>query len=192
MTQVKICGLMTLSDVAAVNTTTADFAGFVFAPSRHQIDIPTATLLKKHLNPQIKTVGVFVHESYETITKIYQAGLIDLVQLHQNYESNLNQRLHKDGLPIIQVFQNQSPKNQVQADYIMVDSGQGSGQTLTWQPLPTITKPLILAGGLTPENVAQAISVVQPTIVDVSSGVEVAHHKSIAKIQQFVNNAKGA
>ena len=73
----------------------------------------------------------------------------------------------------------------------MIDSGQGSGQTLTWTALPATAQPTILAGGLQPTNVAAAIALTHPDIVDVSTGVETNGHKDGQKIQAFVHTAKG-
>lgn len=72
----------------------------------------------------------------------------------------------------------------------MVDSGKGSGKLLNLNEVPHIKRPLILAGGLKPDNVQQAIRIAQPTIVDVSSGVETKQKKDPKKIMQFVQNAK--
>lgn len=191
MVQIKICGLMTLQDIAAVNQVDIDYGGFVFAPGRHQIDLSTALALRAKLKPTIKSVGVFVHETYETIQHIYQAHAIQIVQLHGPYEPDLIQKLHQAEIPVIQVFQNQIPTDQNMADYLMVDSGQGSGQPLNWQAFPKLHKPLILAGGLTPDNVQKAIGIVKPAVVDASSGLETAQHKDPYKIKQFVKNVKG-
>ncbi|GAF40488.1 phosphoribosylanthranilate isomerase [Agrilactobacillus composti DSM 18527 = JCM 14202] len=191
MVKVKICGLMTNLDVLAVNETAADLAGFVFAPSRHQIQLAQALSLKAQLNPNIQTVGVFVHEDFATIKALYDAGAIDIAQLHGATDPVLVQRLQAVGLRVIQVFQNKAIDATSPADYLMVDSGQGSGQTLAWKPLPQLEKPVILAGGLTATNVAEAIVITQPDIVDVSSGVESAGHKDPQKISAFVENAKG-
>ncbi|MCI1892700.1 MAG: phosphoribosylanthranilate isomerase [Schleiferilactobacillus harbinensis] len=192
MMKVKICGLMTPSDVAAVNTTSADFAGFVFAPGRHQITAATAQDLRQQLHPEIQTVGVFVHESINDILAIYRTGAIQIAQLHGGVDNEKVQALQAAGMQVIQVFVQQAIAADSPADYVMVDSGQGSGQTIDWSPLPTVHQPTILAGGLTPANVATAIQITRPAVVDVSSGVETDHHKDIQKIQAFVTNAKGA
>ena len=72
----------------------------------------------------------------------------------------------------------------------MVDSGKGSGQVLNWQAVPHVDRTMILAGGLTPDNINQAVQIVQPDIVDVSSGVESDGKKDPNKIMNFIKNAK--
>lgn len=190
MVKVKICGLMRLQDIQAVNAAEADFAGFVFAPSRHQISLTTALQLRQHLNRNIPTVGVFVNESADDILASYHAGAIDIAQLHGKSTPAEIARLQATGLKVIQVFERQSIDLASQADYLMVDSGKGSGQVLNWQAIPEIDRPLILAGGLTPTNVNQAVRIVHPDIVDVSSGVETNQLKDPTKITEFIKNAK--
>lgn len=190
MVQVKICGLMKPDDILAVNAAEADFAGFVFAPSRHQVSLEKVLALKKLLNPRIKTVGVFVNESMDEILAIYKAGVIDIAQLHGKSTPGDINRLQRAGLKVIQVFERESIDLTSTADYLMVDSGKGSGQLLNLKAIPHINRSLILAGGLTPQNVRQAVQLVQPDIVDVSSGVESDGHKDADKIIQFIKNAK--
>ncbi|GEP23256.1 phosphoribosylanthranilate isomerase [Lentilactobacillus diolivorans] len=192
MPKVKICGLMRTEDILAVNAAEADFAGFVFAPSRHQIALKTALALRKQLAPNIQTVGVFVNESIDDILAIYQAGAIDIAQLHGKSTPDEIKQLQQAGLKVIQVFERQLIDLDSPADYLMVDSGKGSGQILNWQAIPSITRPLILAGGLTPENVNQAVQLVRPDVVDVSSGVETNAVKDPKKITEFIKNAKEA
>ncbi|AFR22922.1 phosphoribosylanthranilate isomerase [Lactobacillus helveticus] len=190
MVKVKICGLMKPADVLAVNAADADFAGFVFAPSRHQVSLETALALKMLLMPGIKAVGVFVNESADDILAAYKAGAIDIAQLHGKSMPTEITRLQQAGLQVIQVFERQSIDLTSTADYLMVDSGKGSGRLLNLKAIPHIDRPLILAGGLTSENIAQAVQIVRPDIVDVSSGVETAGHKDASKITRFIKKVK--
>ena len=187
MVKVKICGLMTAKDVAKVNYAQPDLAGFVFAKGRHQIDLQTAQNLRQKLAPRIKAVGVFVDESFALIQAAYQTKAIDLVQLHGPENRVLTQRIQADGIPVIQVFEQLDLTSP--ADYLMVDSGQGSGKTLAWYSFPQVDKPIILAGGLTPDNVQRAIQLTGADIADVSSGVETNQQKDLQKIKQFIENA---
>lgn len=190
MVKVKICGLMRHQDVEAVNAARADFAGFVFAPSRHQVTLATALELRAHLNPDIPAVGLFVNESVTDILATYRAGAIDIAQLHGKGTPAEIARLQAAGLNVIQVFERQAIDTTSKADYLMVDSGKGSGQVLDWQPIPPLAQPLILAGGLTPTNVGRASRIVNPDIVDVSSGVETDQIKDPVKINAFIKNAR--
>lgn len=190
MVKVKICGLMKPDDIQAVNEAQADFAGFVFAPSRHYVSLETALSLQAKLNPEIQKVGVFVKESVAEIIAIYQAGAIDIAQLHGKSTPEEIAELQDAGLKVIQVFERQSINDQSSADYLMVDSGKGSGRTLDWESIPHTNRIMILAGGLNPNNVRHAVDVVNPDIVDVSTGVETNGQKDPAKIMNFIKNAK--
>ncbi|WP_057825988.1 phosphoribosylanthranilate isomerase [Lentilactobacillus sunkii] len=190
MVQVKICGLMRPDDIQAVNKAQADFAGFVFAPSRHYVSLETALALQAELNPKIQKVGVFVNETTAEILAIYQAGAIDIAQLHGKSTAEEIKELQDAGLKVIQVFERKSIDPQSLANYLMVDSGKGSGQVLNWKALPHIDRTTILAGGLNPDNISQAVTIVNPDIVDVSTGVETDGHKDPAKIMNFIKNAK--
>lgn len=181
---------MAPADILAVNEAHADYAGFVFAPRRHRISSTTADTLKKLLDPAILTVGVFVDEPVDIMIELYKTGIIDIAQLHGKREIDDITKLQTAGLKVIQVFEKQSIDLHSKADYLMVDSGKGSGKLLNLNEVPHIKRPLILAGGLKPDNVQQAIRIAQPTIVDVSSGVETKQKKDPKKIMQFVQNAK--
>ena len=108
MVLVKICSLMHSEDILAVNTAGADFAGFVFAPGRHQISLEQALSLKQLLHPKIKTVGVFVNEPVAEILAIYQAGAIDVAQLHGKSTPTEITQFQQAGLKVLQVFERQA------------------------------------------------------------------------------------
>ncbi|MGF2384958.1 phosphoribosylanthranilate isomerase [Lentilactobacillus otakiensis] len=190
MVKVKICGLMRPEDIQAVNEAGADFAGFVFAPSRHFVSLATALTLQTNLNPSIKKVGVFVNESIAKIMAIYRAGAIDIAQLHGKSTPDEIAALQAVGLKVIQVFERKAIDSESPADYLMIDSGKGSGQVLNWQSIPHVDRTMILAGGLNPDNISQAVQMVNPDIVDVSSGVETDGKKDPTKMMNFIKNAK--
>ena len=93
------------------------------------------------------------------------------------------------GIKVFQVYQPSDTIVPTAADYTMLDSGAGSGIPLDWQHLPKTTRPLILAGGITPENVTDAISQVHPDVIDVSSGVETDGQKDATKIRAIIEAA---
>ncbi|GAY72533.1 phosphoribosylanthranilate isomerase [Lentilactobacillus kosonis] len=191
MTKIKICGLMSPSDIQAVNKAKPDYAGFVFAPGRHQITVQQAIKLRKILDPAIKSVGVFVNESSENIIKLFKTHAISIAQLHGYGDQLMISKLQTADLKVIRVFVNEPIDQTTTADFAMVDAGNGSGKLLD---LTTITpnQPIFLAGGLTPENVSSAINLTKPFAVDVSSGVETNGHKDPEKITNFIAQVKGA
>ena len=194
MTKIKICGLSRLCDVEAVNICRPDYAGFVFAPeSRRRISFETAKELRARLAPEIQAVGVFVGEKCETIAALLNGGVIDVAQLHGGEDENFIARLRKyTNKPIIQAFRvgtagDAERAEQSSADYILLDSGAGSGKVFDWELLRGIRRPYFLAGGLTCGNVRGAVRALHPFAADVSSGVETGGLKDKTKIAAFVN-----
>lgn len=188
MTKIKICGLMTLADIAAVNQAQPDLAGFIFAKGRHQIDLTKALELRKALKPNIPSVGVFVNAPISEIIKIFNSGVISIVQLHGQESEATIKALQAEDIPVIKVFKPTEINFQTAADYIMVDSGAGNGQFVDWQNLSLKTsKPLIIAGALNIRNIQAAIKITQPLLVDLSRGVETSGHKDPQKIMKIVN-----
>lgn len=186
MTLVKICGLMRPSDVPVVNQAQPDFAGFIFVPGkRRQISLVQAAQLRHALQPQIKTVGVFVDAPLSEMLIPLQQGIISVIQLHGHESESTVQALQAAGAQVIQVQRQATP---TQADFVLYDAAQpGSGKTFDWQQLPQQPpRPFFLAGGLNLTNVKKALTQVQPAGVDISSGVETAGLKDPAKIAAFV------
>lgn len=186
MTQIKICGLMREQDTQVVNEVHPDFAGFVFAKSRRQISPATALKFRQLLDPSIPTAGVFVNEPLENMLNIYRSGAIQIVQLHGNEPEETVKALKEAGATVFQVFKPNAKITPTAADYVMLDSGNGSGIALDWTRVPKAPHPFILAGGLTPDNVTTAINTVHPDVIDVSSGVETNGQKDPDKIRAIV------
>lgn len=202
--KIKICGLMRSKDIEYVNEFMPDYIGFVFAKSKRQIDFDTAKRLKEKLDKSIKTVGVFVDEDIETIAQIVNEGVIEFVQLHgsedESYILNLRQKLKSD-IAIIKAVRDNSLNNNIlkdnllnkistNADFILLDSGAGSGEIFDWDKKIVCNKPVFLAGGLNEYNVSEAIKKIQPFAVDVSSGIETAGFKDIEKIRRFIKESR--
>ena len=129
--KIKICGLMTLEDVAAVNAAKPDYAGFVLAKSRRRISREHARLLRMELDPSIRAVGVFVNELPQIVAGYLEDGIIDIVQLHgQEDETYLRRLRFLTGEPVIQAFSVESAADlekaeQSSADLILLDHGSG-------------------------------------------------------------------
>ena len=191
--KLKFCGLTRIEDIEAANETRPDYIGFVFAPkSKRYVAPQLAATLKSQLAPGIRAVGVFVNEAPETVAELLNTGTIDLAQLHgregEDYIAHLRTLTDK---AIIQAFkitalQDIEQAEQSTADYILLDSGAGSGATFDWSLLQGIRRPYFLAGGLAPENVTQAIRALHPYAVDVSSGIEQNGQKDREKMAAFV------
>lgn len=201
MIKVKICGLRREEDVRIVNETKPDYIGFVFALRKREISDETAARLAKLLDPEIQKVGVFVDAPKERVIRLLNGGVIDLAQLHGNEDEAYAAFVREaTGKPVIKALE-LSPEENVKtavlpdfraADYLLLDSGKGSGRKFAWERIPTVEqigKPYFLAGGLSPENVTEALMTLSdrlPYAVDVSSGVETDGYKDAGKVRDLI------
>ena len=186
MTRIKLCGLSREEDIHAVNALMPDYVGFVFwSRSKRYVSPEHAQTLRKILAEGISAVGVFVDEDPANIASLTRSGTIDLIQLHghetEDYITNLRSLTPA---PIIKAFKF-SGTSGTSADYIMIDSGMGTGKTFDWSAIHA-SRPYFLAGGLSPENVRLAIRTLHPFAVDVSSGIETGGTKDAEKMRAFV------
>ena len=199
---IKICGLFRDEDIGYVNEARPDYAGFVFAKSRRQVSAVLAQYLRFRLADGIVPVGVFVNAPIAEVAALYHNGTISIAQLHgaedEGYISRLKKICATDSkLPpirIIKVIKSDDLKNgirQTTADYYLVDSGAGSGNSFDWQKLNSFKfqKPWFLAGGIDIKNIKQAAAL-NPFAVDISSGAETDGIKDREKILQLVTIIK--
>lgn len=196
MTKIKICGITTENDITYLNEAGVDFAGFVqfYPKSKRDIPIETAVRLMKKLSPRIKRVAVVVSPGKEELEMIAQAGF-DLVQIHGSIPDEF---LDEIGLPVWKAF-NVSDLSEFErflnhpkvTGFVFDAQTPGSGKGFDWELLsgiPHTDKLTMLAGGIHPGNVAEAIRITKVDGVDTSSGVEddSGNGKSREKIQAFV------
>ena len=195
----KFCGLTRPEDIAAVNRIRPDYAGFVFAPkSRRCVTPEAAAALRARLDPAIVAVGVFVHAAPEQVACLVREGVIEAVQLHGTEDEDYIARLRKlTSAPILRAFRIDAPValNQARtssADAVMLDAGAGDGRVFDWTWLEDFDRPYFLAGGLRPENVAEALARLQPWAVDVSSAIETDGFKDERKMAAFAAAVRNA
>ena len=193
MTKVKLCGLSRESDIAAVNKLKPDLVGFVFAKkSKRYVSPEQAAALKSLLAPGILAAGVFVNEPVEAVAELLDRGVIDVAQLHGSEDDDYIARLRAmTGKPIFRAFKVKSEADlpaieNCAADLVLLDSGAGTGKTFDWSLVRSVQRPYFLAGGLDPDNVADAIAALHPYGVDVSSGIETDGVKDESKMAAFV------
>jgi phosphoribosylanthranilate isomerase len=196
---VKICGTTTEEDALLAVALGTDAIGFVFAPSRRQVRPDDVRSIVKRLPHEVLTFGVFVNERPERVVEIASTVGLHGVQL-SGREPLSEVRWIRERLKfVIQGFTAGDPALAVAAngpaDVVLVDSpNPGSGQVFDWrlaEGTPGGVR-LLLAGGLTPENVAEAISRVRPWGVDVATGVESAPgRKDPRKLRRFIEAARG-
>ena len=194
MVRLKICGVKRLEDIELMNRYKPDYVGFVFADSPRKVTHELSKTLKENLNPEIKTVGVFVDAEISEILKLHEDNIIDMAQLHgqesQEYIDTLKEKTGNQ-LEIIKAVEIRSSddldKLDYDADYLLLDSGKGSGKTFSWHLIEDrIDKNFFLAGGINRDNVELAISRFQPYAIDLSSGVEKDGFKNEELIKEIV------
>ena len=206
MSEIKICGLFRECDIDYVNEALPDYAGFIINfPKSHRNLSPTDVgELRKKLNPEIKAVGVFVNQSIELICETAGSANLDVIQLHGDednvYIRRLRERLKQEltNPPLIwKAFKIRSKKDlggaeACIADEVLLDNGYGTGDSFDWTVLKDFERPFILAGGLTPENIKDAVEKFHPLCVDISSGVESDKMKNREKILKAVDEVRAA
>ncbi len=202
--RIKICGITRSEDALAAVTAGADAIGLVFyPPSPRNVSIDQAATIAADLPPFVTTVGLFVNAEADWISQVVREVGIDLIQFHGDECADycashgrpwIRALRMKEGLNLgeqMAVFAN--------ARGVLLDAYRpgipgGTGETFDWSRIPaTLTQPIILAGGLRPDNVADAVRQVKPYAVDVSGGVESSPGiKDADKIHRFVAQARQA
>ena len=194
MTRIKLCGLTRPCDIEAANALLPEYIGFVFAEkSRRRVTDQEAKALRAGLDPAVQAVGVFVREQPERVAALLNEGVIDLAQLHGGEDESYLERLRElTDRPLIQAFRVETEEDLRRAeastaDYILLDHGAGgTGEAFDWSLLRGFERPYFLAGGLGPENAAEAVKALHPFAVDVSSGIETDGVKDRRKMREFV------
>ena len=221
MTLVKICGVSEPRHARAAAACGADLIGVVFAPSQRQVTMGQARRIAEALGeraapPAAATVeaveerlragrpllaGVFADQDADTINAIARECGLDLVQLSGSEPWEVCALIERPVLKCLKVRQGQTAAEvlaQVRGGALLLlypyVEGAYGGAGVTWAVAAQVAKeqPVMLAGGLRPDNVARAVAVVHPWAVDVSSGVESDGVKDVAKIRAFIRNAKEA
>ncbi len=177
MSKIKICGLFRKEDIVAVNTAKPDYIGFVFAESKRRVSAGQAAELRIHLSPGITPVGVFSDHTIYEIVSLVQRGIIAAAQLHGSEDEGYIRRLKTlCPIPVIKAIQVHSSADirkwkDTQADFLLLDSGAGSGVPFDWNQIQMTGKRFFLAGGINESNLGAALSL-HPYCVDLSSGAE--------------------
>lgn len=195
MTKIKICGLKREEDIDYANILELDYIGFVFANSKRQVTRGQASILKQRLHSSIKAVGVFVNENRDSVVELLNDGIIDMAQLHGDESEEdilyIKENTNKKVIKAMQIGEYENPGARIAdvdtaADYILIDSGKGSGKTFDWEILKDLGRPYFLAGGIGIDNVEKAIDMLNPYGIDLSSKVETEGFKDFQKMKAIV------
>ncbi len=202
---VKVCGITNLRDAINAARAGADAIGFIFAESPRKMSPEMARRIIRILPPFITTVGVFVNAGWREIKNIMEYCGLDMIQLHGDESPSLCEMLMPRTLKAIRVKDRSSLeiikdyKNRVRA--ILLDSFSekamgGTGVTFNWElgkKAMAHSIPVILSGGLNPQNISDAITMLRPAGVDVNTGVEIRPGvKSFNLMKEFILNIRGA
>lgn len=203
--RVKVCGITSLEDALVAAEAGADAIGFIFHPPSPRFIRPEAARkISDGLPPFVARVGVFVDSSEERIAEVARVAGLDAIQLHGRETADFCRRVGEtrvikafrvDGPAVLEALAEYSSMPWLLDSYVPGAFG-GTGQTFNWDLACEAVRRggrVILAGGLTPENVGRAVAAVRPYAVDVSSGVESAPgRKDAQRVRAFVTAAKGA
>ncbi|AOA57489.1 phosphoribosylanthranilate isomerase [Acinetobacter larvae] len=206
-TRVKICGITRVQDIQAAVAAGVDAIGLVFyPPSPRHVTLEQAQQLLQHIPAYVSVVGLFVNATAAEISTVLKSVALDVLQLHgdespahcqaiaqatgRRWYKALQVQADTDVLAEVQAYQ------AVGASAVLLDAWHpelkgGTGLQFDWSQFPKLDSALILAGGLQPENIQQAIAITQPYAVDVSGGVEAAKGiKDPLRIQQFMQGVQ--
>ena len=218
--KVKMCGISKIETIPAVIEANPDYMGLVFAPSKRQVTVDQAKTLVEELHKQyanrynrdaeqysnqtlihqesIKTVGVFVNETVESLLKIAKEVKLDVIQLHGDEDESFIQTLkEQSNVEVWKAVQVRSAADAEKwidssADMLLFDAYHkdergGTGEVFDWSSLDEFERPFMLAGGIDSTNVARAIRTVRPYGIDISSGIETNSVKDNEKMKAFTN-----
>lgn len=202
-TAIKICGLTRKEDLLDAIAAGADAVGLVFyKPSPRCVNLAKARELARWVPPNVCLVGLFVNASVEEVNTVLNAVPLDLLQFHGDEDEAYCRQFNRPYLKAARMapgfdlleYANRFPSAQALLLDAFVEGYGGGGQTFDWSLIPkSLPLPIVLSGGLTPDNVTEAVRVVHPAGVDVSSGVELSKGvKDAAKITAFIAGVKKA
>ena len=194
MTRIKCCGMYRAEDIEAVNAAQPDYCGFIidFPQSHRSVPAKKARELRRQLEPGVAAVGVFVDQPVQRVADIARDCELTAVQLHGHEDEAYVLALrHLTSAPVIKAFrvrnQEDLKRSRISAtDFVLLDNGQGTGKSFDWKLIGKFDRPYFLAGGLTPENLREAVDRLAPFAVDLSSGLETNGVKDPEKIAKAV------
>lgn len=200
-TRIKVCGFTREADLDGALALGVDAVGFVlYPPSPRAVTVARAAELARRVPPFVTRVGLFVNEDAATVEQAAREAALDLLQFHGDETAEYCERF---GLPWIKAVRVRPETDLLEcadrfrgARALLLDAWSeawgGSGKRFDWSLIPpSLPMPLILSGGLDPDNVAEAVRNIRPSAVDVSSGVESAKGiKDVARVAAFISGVE--
>ena len=193
-TRIKICGLKTLADIELINEVRPEYCGFIvdYPKSHRSKTEEEVKILVSELVDEVVPVGVFVDPDPKLPIRMLKDGSIRIAQLHGSESDDTIRRVQEaTGCQVIKAFIIESEADVERAvsspaDYVLLDKGRGEGASFDWNLAKAITRPFFLAGGLNMDNISEALDVLDPFAVDISSGVETDRYKDPAKVREII------
>ena len=198
--RIKLCGMYRAEDIEALNAARPDLCGFIlnFPKSHRNVTPSQAKLLLPQVDERIYKTLVVVDQPWQRVAYHVRALGADIVQLHGREDDDYMRGLRsRRQVGIIKAFtirtqEDVEAANRSTADMVLLDAGKGSGETFDWSLLEGVRRPFILAGGLGPDNVAEAVRTLHPWGVDMSSGIETNRRKDPGKMLAAVTAVRAA
>ena len=195
--RVKMCGMKTAAAAHAAEEAGADYVGFIFAKNSRRYVAPEAAWEIVRTLRRVKSVGVFVDAPMDEVNEIAAYVGLDYVQLHGHESAEMARQAER---PVIKAYRygddfdadaaNAYPSEMILVDSYVAGAAGGTGTAFHWQAaareIARVTKPVLIAGGITAENVGEAAVIFHPFGVDVSGGLEEDGEKSETKIRAFM------
>jgi phosphoribosylanthranilate isomerase len=202
-TRVKICGIRSAGDACAAVDAGADALGLVFyAASARAVDVAAAARICNAVAPLVSIVALFVEPTVQEVERVLAACPVDLLQFHGDEDAPFCEQFQRPylkalrmrpGLDVGGAMARHPRARAFLFDAWHPEQPGGTGQTFDWQRLPTLDRPWLLAGGLTPDNVGSAITRLRPPAVDFSGGVESAPgQKDRERLRRFMAAVRAA
>ncbi len=213
--KIKMCGMFREQDIDAVNDTCPDYCGFIvdYPKSHRSIDKETLRKLSSRLRKEIISVGVFVDAPEELVKELLLDGVTDMAQLHGDESHDMIKRIKADtGRQVIKAFRipvmsSEADRDQYAAvlkramecpaDHVLLDPGRGDGKSADFRVLKSMMdstgfdRPFFLAGGIDADNIEEAVRILHPYAIDLSSGIETDRLKDPEKMRRIVLKSRG-
>lgn len=200
MVKVKICGIKDERLAPFINKLHPDYVGFILSKGfKRSVTAEVAAKIRRAVDKNVFTVGVFVNEPAVRVAEIVEAGIADLVQLHgdedEGYIEELKGLCNATVIKSAAVRRGEVAPYPENCDYLLLDAYSpeargGTGVKVEWRRYYEIKKPFFLAGGITADNVREAVRAVNPFGVDSSGGLETDGIKDAEKIKKYIENAR--
>lgn len=202
-TGIKICGIKNADEIKIINKYPLDYIGFIFAESKRKITLEQAINLRSLVRKDIQVVGVFVNEKPDIINSYIKDCNLQVIQLHGEETVDECEKINakvwksfsiKDKSSLDKIHDFIPSVDGILLDTFSNKEKGGTGKTFNWELIKCLPEdyPIILAGGLTPDNIVEAIEFVKPQIADINSGVETNLIKDEEKIQRVFKRLKEA